>query len=150
MKFRKPLARLRCCQVDIAPVGCHAIGQVISPDFVLYLHVVVVMQTPGTLSQILLDCVDLAPARLRCFKLWNNYLTDKPYLFNVVEHYTIGSPIQSQTQFLLDCSVLPDVIEIKQKFGLIVLEQLFHLTRTLCFSVHKMRCKLLGTWITEK
>ena len=106
--------------------------------------------TPGTLSHILLDCVDLAPARSRCFKLWNDYLIDKPYLFNVVKHYTIGSSIQSQTQFLLDCSVLPDVIELKQKFGLIALEQLFYLTRTLCFSVHKMRCKLLGTWITEK
>ena len=47
-------------------------------------------------------------------------------------------------RFILDCSVLPTVINAFQNYGFIILEELFCLTRT--FSVHKQRLMMLGRW----
>ena len=103
-------------------------------------------QTPGTLQHILLECHDLSPARLRVISLWAEYLLDNPSLFPIIRKYTLESEPSQQLQFLLDCSVLPDVISETQKHGQSVLDSLFYLTRTLCFSLHKARLKLLGKW----
>ena len=102
--------------------------------------------TPGTLSHILLECQDLSLARKRVFALWSDYLNDKPHLFPIVRSYTLESDPPLYLQFLLDCSVLPDVICLKQSYGRSVHDSLFYLTRTLCFSLHKARLKLLGKW----
>ena len=106
--------------------------------------------TPGTLSHILVDCEDLSPARQRVFSLWANYLKDKPYLLPVVRRYTLECSSSEYLQFVLDCSVLPDVIVLHQKLGKMVYDSLFYLTRSLCFSVAKTRSKLLGTWNANK
>ena len=102
--------------------------------------------TPGTLPHFLLDCQDLSPARKRVFALWADYLKDKPSLFPIIRLYTTESDPQLYLQFLLDCSVLPEIVSLKQKQGRSVLESLFYMTRTLCFSLHKSRLKLLGKW----
>ena len=49
-------------------------------------------------------------------------------------------------QFILDCSVLPSVISATQQHGYVVLEELFHLTRTWCFVMHRQRMRMLGRW----
>ena len=49
-------------------------------------------------------------------------------------------------QFILDCSVLPSVISATQQHGYVVLEKLFHLTRTWCFVMHRQRMRMLGRW----
>ena len=106
--------------------------------------------TPGTLSHILVDCEDLSPARQRVFSLWANYLKDKPYLLPVVRRYTLECSSSEYLQFVLDCSVLPDVIVLHQKLGKMVYDSLFYLTSSLCFSVAKTRSKLLGIWNANK
>ena len=111
----------------------------------------------GSLPHILIDCPDLQPARERVFSLWADYLEDKPDLIPIVRKYSTETgrhPIipllpcgrPQYIQFLLDCSVLPDVICARQLHGQGVLDSLFYLTRTLCFAVHKARFKLLGKW----
>ena len=49
-------------------------------------------------------------------------------------------------QFLLDCSILPEVISAVQIEGNRVLNDLFRLTRTWIYSLHKERMKRLGRW----
>ena len=49
-------------------------------------------------------------------------------------------------QFLLDCSAIPEVISSAQKFGDQVYSNLFYLSRTWCFSLHRERLKRLGKW----
>ena len=103
--------------------------------------------TPGTLPHLLLYCEDLLPARVRIASLWTKTLSEKPTLIPIVEKYF--SLCQDQhlvLQFLLDCSVLPDVIKAQQVEGSWVLDTLFYLTRSFCFSVHKARLRILGKW----
>ena len=102
--------------------------------------------TPGTLPHILTECVDLAPARQRVISLWSEYLRDKPILLPTIKLYTVGTKSSLFIQFLVDCTVLPDVIALKQLHGQSVHDSLLYLTRTFCFSVHKERLKLLGKW----
>ena len=102
--------------------------------------------TPGTLSLIFTECEDLSPARQGVFLLWADHLKDKPFLLPMVRKYTVGCSPAQHMQFILDCTVLPDVIILQQKLGRVVYDSLLYLTRTLCFSVHKARYKLLGKW----
>ena len=48
-------------------------------------------------------------------------------------------------QFVLDCSVMPEVISAAQADDS-VLHLLFKITRTWCYSLHRTRLKLLGRW----
>ena len=105
--------------------------------------------TPGTLLHILRECEDLAPARQRVFSLWREYLVDKPYLFPLIQKYTLASTPDQYLQFILDCTVLPEVIALRQSVGRVVHDSLLYLTRTLCYSVHRARLKLLGKWNTQ-
>ena len=91
----------------------------------------------------LFECPDLSTARLRVFKLWTEVLKTNPIIFPVVKQYTLDSDVLTNVQFVLDCSVLPNVIALVQKFGQNILDQLFYLTRSLCFSLHKARLKIL-------
>ena len=102
--------------------------------------------TPGTLPHILIDCQGLATSRQRVFSLWADFIRDKPILLPVIKKYTIDCPTTLQVQFLLDCTILPEVISLVQQHGVFVHDSLLYLTRTFCFSLHKARLKLLGKW----
>ena len=102
--------------------------------------------SPGTLSHMLIECEDLIPARMRVFSLWGTFLQDKPSLSPIIRKFAIDSDTSLYLQFLLDCSVLPEILSETQKNGSGVLDSLLYLTRTLCFSLHKARLKLLGKW----
>ena len=54
---------------------------------------------------------------------------------------------ESIMQFLLDCTPLPIVISYAQLYGAFIYRNVFYLSRTWCFSVHKQRMKRLGLWI---
>ena len=102
--------------------------------------------TPGTLLHILTECVDLSPSRQRVFSMWHEFLRDKPHLFPIIKKYTVESIPDQLLQLILDCTVLPEVIALRQLLGSEVHDALLYLTRTLCFSKHKSRNKLLGKW----
>ena len=102
--------------------------------------------TPGSLEHILVECEDLQPARTRAFHLWSKYLKNNPTYIPIVLKYTTGSEKHNFVQFLLDCTVLSEVISHRQLHGNGVHDSLLYLTRTFCFSVHKARLKLLGKW----
>ena len=52
---------------------------------------------------------------------------------------------QLWVQFVLDCSVLPNVIAASQ-LDSTVLSKLFGATRTYCYGLHRTRLKLIGRW----
>ena len=47
-------------------------------------------------------------------------------------------------QFLLDCSCIPSVITSTQVYGKEILEDLFNISRTWIYAIHKERMKILG------
>ena len=73
-------------------------------------------------------------------------MANKPFLLPVVRLYTLDADTKLFVQFLLDCTVLPEVIRLRQLHGECVHDSLLYLTRTFCFSIHKVRLKLLGKW----
>ena len=99
------------------------------------------------LIAILLHGEDLVPARVRVASLWTQTLLDKPSLAPIVDRYFSSCGNEQQVmQFLLDCSTLPEIVKAQQAEGPWVMETLFYMTRTFCFSLHKARSRLLGKW----
>ena len=49
-------------------------------------------------------------------------------------------------QFLLDCTSIPEVVSAVQQLGEAIYSDLFYLTRTWCYCIHKERMKRLGKW----
>ena len=97
----------------------------------------------GSLEHMLLDCEGLSDSRAGVLSLWRDKLADQPNILSVVMKYTVSEPTNTM-QFLLDCSVLPSVIQLSQSDGSDALNLIFYLTRTFCASLHKAKFKLLG------
>ena len=96
-------------------------------------------------SHILLHCSALNGQRRRLYHFSYTMLQDMPLLGPILSTYLFENDDDDiLMQFLLDCSVLPLVIAAKQAFGNVIIEKLFKLTRTWCFSLHKSRLELLG------
>ena len=102
--------------------------------------------TPGTLPHILTECKDLEPTRERALSLWAAAAPNNPTIQPILNKYSIYTDTELFVQFLLDCTVLPEVIELRQMEGKKGQDLLLYLTRSFCFSVHKCRLKLLGKW----
>ena len=49
-------------------------------------------------------------------------------------------------QFLLDASVLPNVITATQDGGAEILREIFSFTRSWCYGMHRKRLQLQGRW----
>ena len=96
-----------------------------------------------TIEHILVQCNSYSDCRRRLISLW----LSTP---NRVVHELVSEALSNDTeylvQFILDCSVLPHVIIAKQTHGSEILNSLFHLTRSWCFSIHRQRMKNLGRW----
>ena len=73
----------------------------------------------------------------------NNSTVCKNILDTIVEDSKLDETIY--IQFVLDCSVLPQVITAAQS-DQTVLPLLFKITRTWCYSLHRTRLKLLDRW----
>ena len=97
------------------------------------------------IEHILLYCNSLALARNRLVDFTLKYSCSFPFLRDIL--LTVTQPNHTHyVQFLLDCSVIPQVISLRQKHGDIVLHHLFKVSRTWCYSLHRERLKLLGRW----
>ena len=102
-------------------------------------------QSPEDITHIIQHCQALDNTRNKLLAFTRKYCEDKPNIQEIVN--THCSPDKTNfCQFLLDCSVLPDVIIAKQTEGQMILHQLFGLTRIWCFSLNRDRLKLLNRW----
>ena len=90
-------------------------------------------------------CSALKDTREKLTMFTINYCNSHPIISDIIQTYcNIDSRLFCQ--FLLDCSVLPDVICAVQSHGVKVLEHLFNITRIWTNSLHRDRLKLLGRW----
>ena len=96
-----------------------------------------------TIEHILITCVAYQETKGNLFRLWLS--TANPIVYELVLG-ALSSDRQYLLQFLLDCSTIPSVIKAAQIHGFEVYNELFYLTRTWCFSIHRQRMKGLGRW----
>ena len=96
-----------------------------------------------SVKHILIDCQAYISCKTRLYSLWISYPC--PVVHNLVLE-AFSNETDYLLQFILDCSVLPSVISATQCYGVAILEKLFYLTRSWCWSIHKQRMKMLGRW----
>ena len=101
------------------------------------------LQAPETIEHILISCISYKETKKNLYNLWLS--TKIPIVYQLVLS-ALSSDKKYLLQFILDCSVLPIVIRAAQEHGYIIYEELFYLTRTWCFAIHKQRMKSLGRW----
>ena len=94
----------------------------------------------GSLLHILLHCPALSETRSKIISHWTSFLVPRPWLFPVIQQYTLGDQDQ-HLQLLLDPSVLPLVISYNDMFP-DTLKCCLYLARTWNFSIHLTREKL--------
>ena len=93
-------------------------------------------------NNFLTSCPSLEQSRLDMFDLWKKQAVRNPILYTVIME-AMSCSTEQKCQFLLDCSTLASVINLVQTFGDSVLQDLFYITRTYCYVLHRERARLL-------
>ena len=96
-----------------------------------------------SVEHILVHCQAYSAVRSKLSRFWLS--TPDPIIKYLANQALHSSPTYL-TQFILDCSAIPAVIYFTQLNGEGILNGLFHLTRTWCFSIHRERMKMYGRW----
>ena len=99
----------------------------------------------GSLEHLLLLCPSLSQCRSQQLNMltMNSDYSDKS---KQIIFDTSNKSVSNFVQLLLDCSVLPEVIEANQNSDSSVMGEIFKFSRTWCFNVHMKRMKMLGRW----
>ena len=103
------------------------------------------LQQPETIEHILLFCPSYANTRSSHFNLWRTFQEKNPFLSPIISKaLTYQSPFRCQ--FILDSTVLPDVISLSQIHGQAATDKLLYMSRTFCYAIHRERLRNLGRW----
>ena len=98
--------------------------------------------TPGTLEHMLVACPALDEKRMLIFNFWSQQSQYNHHLQNLLQDM-LSANMNVLVQFLLDPSVEAKVISgCQQKH--FTLEEVFTLTRTYCYGLHRRRLQLIG------
>ena len=97
---------------------------------------------PGTIEHLLVSCISLADKREQLIKYMLDQSEDSPQLLSLLNQM-FGAPVEELVQFLLDPSVVPLVVQGCQQEHF-SLKQVFRLTRTFCYGMHRRRQQMLG------
>ena len=100
-------------------------------------------ELPGTIDHMLVSCGALADKRLTLRKYIEEQMVDKPALREVINDVMSSKNIKEVVQFLLDPSVVTSVISAVQ-LNLFTLDDIFSVTRTYCYAIHRRRLQLTG------
>ena len=98
------------------------------------------------LDHIIKYCPALALIRCSLMQFTFNYAKTLPKKICELLHEKCNLSSPTFTNFILDCSVDPDVILTCQDVGFHVLDVLFKVTRSWAYVLHRERLKLLGRW----
>ena len=74
--------------------------------------------------------------------MWSDQAKEDDHLHHLLKELLKSRP-ELLTQFLLDTSVVPEVVTLCQQ-KLVNISDLFYLTRTWCYGLHRRRLQLLG------
>ena len=103
------------------------------------------LEVEEDVEHILLHCDSLSPVRERLAAFTRTASKLQPHLSDTLLSLTRPDN-ELFLQFLLDCSVIPQVIRLAQEHRREVLEYFFKVSRTWCYSLHRERLKILGGW----
>ena len=98
--------------------------------------------TPGDLQHLLVGCCSLQLKRDDIYDYWNKQTLEKPNLQRLLQSM-IAKTSRDLCQFLLDPSVVPEVISGCQQ-ELFSLDDIFSLTKTFVYAIHRRRLQMLG------
>ena len=108
-------------------------------------------QMAEDIEHILEVCGSLVLTRNKLLDFTTNYCWKHEIGFVVPMIRTYCSPTHRlYSQFMLDCSCIPDIISATQAHGQIVLHHLFSITRVWCYCLHRDRLRALGLWHGNK
>ena len=100
------------------------------------------------IDHIFIHCNSLSLTRERLSMFTQKYAMNVPSLSSCILKLTTPNHPQ-YTQFLIDCSTIPEVICLAQQLGEYVYDHFFKISRTWCYSLHRERLRLLGRWSTQ-
>ena len=99
----------------------------------------------GSLEHLLLFCPALEQERTQIKTLCSNIALESNDLHTIIHSVMCtDTSVDTVIQFLLDCSSLPAVIRARQALGDLIIDRLFYLTRTWCYTMHRSRMIKLG------
>ena len=116
-----------------------------SPTISPYCHLHPDTPELGDLPHHLVFCSSLAPTRTKVFEHWD-FLANTNPLCEPILSWARSQNTAVFLQFVLDCSVLPNVISATQEHGNSILTTLFKATSCYCYSMHRERRRLLNLW----
>ena len=102
-------------------------------------------QTLEDTRHILQTCSALAATREKLMKFTSSYCKSHSMVASLLQQYC-DPECRLFCQFIIDCSVLPEVIASVQNHGELILEHLFNVTRIWIYTLHRDRLKMLGRW----
>ena len=97
---------------------------------------------PGDLEHYLCFCQRLDDQRQKLFHWWFLSASSNSYLMSLLNKKK-NSPSNNFVKFVLDPSSDSDVIALIQQ-NLLDIDIIFKLTRTYCFSIHKLCIQIMG------
>ena len=99
----------------------------------------------GDLDHHLALCPVLDDRREVLFVYWDFLVSSNTPCKNIIASVRASST-EVFMQFILDCSVHPEVISAVQEHGDVIHELLFKATRTFCYSMYREHLKRLERW----
>ena len=102
-------------------------------------------QVHGSLEHLLVVCPGLDQARSRLYQMWLSRSVQFPPLHSLIREVLDSSPTVI-TQFILEPMAFPLIRLLTQQHGNQFICQVYYLTRTFAYNMHREKQKLLGTW----
>ena len=98
----------------------------------------------GSLEHYLLTCPALSVARSHALSLTKKVSMEHEKLTNILQSSFINQTPETMVQFLLDCSSLPDVVLLGQSPHSFLVDRVFYICRSWCYTIHRARVNKLG------
>ena len=97
----------------------------------------------GSIEHILTECSALKNTRTQLIKAFKNNVSYSIETKTIILQY-LSASMEPMTQFLVDPSMIPKTILEVQRKNKNILSELFHFTRSWCYSMHLKRLHLQG------
>ena len=96
------------------------------------------------LEHLLLRCEALSHTRSKLISLCFKVAAEHEELYRIITSILKSENKVSIMQVLLDCTVMPEIIQVVQVFGSAIRDRLLFIGRTWCYNIHRERMTQLG------
>ena len=98
----------------------------------------------GSLEHLVLDCSALAHTRAKLYRLSTKVSLESDLLYYIITLILQSDSRELLMQLIIDCTVIPEVVQITQAFGTKTRDRLLYLGRTWCYNIHRERMNQMG------